>query len=668
MSNFNNERGTELIWLGKYNGEGKLNLPEKVSWPFQTIETVNESKIDREKQRNLFFQKKEQSVWKNRLIWGDNKYIMSSLLEEFAGKIDLIYIDPPFATGADFSYKVNVGDAELEKEPSMIEEIAYRDTWGKGMDSFIQMMYERLILMKNLLSEKGSIYIHLDSRTTHYIKIIMDEIFCRDNFLSEITWKRTTARSGSKSFNNVSDYILVYKKSENFIWNKQYSQYSEEYIKNMFRNCDVNGRKFRESPLTAPGRTNGQSGHDWKGIDPGKIGKGRHWSIPGFVLEELSETAKNDTLLALKELDKIGRIVWSKNGIPNLKQFEDELSGVELQNIWTDIGLDKSIYPTQKPVALLERIIKASSNQGDLVSDFFCGSGTTGAVAEKLGRRWILADLSRFAIQTTRKRLLQIENCSPFMIQNLGKYERQYWYSTFGSEGINKRQDYIDTILKFYKAQEVTGYQNIHGTKNNRVVFVGELDIPVTLTQIEEVVKECLSAKQTKVDILGWEFEMGLDREIQEIKKKSSIDIRLLLIPKEVMDPKYEGKVDFYDLGVLDLEANALKRNVEIEIKKFYIPHLELVKEEEIREKIKNWSDFIDYYAVDWNYRDDTFHNEWQDFRTKKDTKINLKANSKDSAEDKTTYYQIPGKYKILVKVLDIFGNDTTKIIEVEIK
>jgi len=290
------------------------------------------------------------------------------------------------------------------------------------------------------------------------------------------------------------------------------------------------------------------------------------------------------------------------------------------------------------------------------------------AVAEKLGRRWIMADLSRFAIQTTRKRLLQIENCSPFIIQNLGKYERQYWYSTFGTEGINKRQEYINTILKFYKSQPVTGFQNIHGTKNNRVVNVGELDIPVTLTQLEEVVKECIISKQTKIDILGWEFEMGLDKEMQEIKKKSGVDARLLKIPKEVMDPKYEGKIDFYDLGVLDLEVSVINRNVEIQINKFYIPHLELVKEEEIREKIKSWSDFIDYWAIDFNYRDDTFHNEWQDFRTKKNPKINLRANSRDSAEDKTNYYQKPGKYKVLVKVLDIFGNDTTEIVEVEIK
>jgi DNA modification methylase len=657
MANFNNERGTELIWQGKYDKDGKLNLPERISWPFQTIETVNESKFDREKQRDLFYQKKESSPWRNRLIWGDNKYIMSSLLEEFAGKIDLIYIDPPFATGADFSYKVDIGDAELVKEPSMLEEIAYRDTWGKGYDSFISMMYERLIFMHHLLSNSGSIYVHCDWRVNNYIKLILEEIFGKDNLVNQITWKRTFAHGdvgqGAQHLGRISDTIFLVRKSENSQFNLIYSSYDKDYVEKVFNNIDSNGRRWQSVSLTAPGgSTKGNPYFEFLGIK-------RYWQYSKDNLEKL-----------LKE----GKIYQANaNTVPRRKMYLDESKGVPLQDLWLDIvpvqgqALENVKYPTQKPEKLLERIIQISTKEVNLVADFFCGSGTTGVVAEKLGRRWIMTDLSRFAIQTTRKRLLQIENCSPFIIQNLGKYERQYWYSTFGAEGINKRQEYINTILKFYKAQPVTGFQNIHGTKNNRVVFVGELDIPVTLNQIEDVAKECLSAKQNKLDILGWEYEMGLDKETQGIINNSGVDIRLLKIPKEVMDPKYEGKIDFYDLGVLDLEISIVKRNVELQIKQFYIPHLELVKEEEIREKIKNWSDFIDYWAIDFNYRDDNFHNEWQDFRTKNTPKLNLRANSKDSAEDKTTYYKASGKYKILVKVLDIFGNDTTKIIEVEI-
>lgn len=610
MVKFNNERGTELIWQVKYDEQGRLNLPERVSWPFQTIETVNESKFDREKQRDLFYQKKDETGWKNRLIWGDNKYIMNSLLEEFAGKIDLIYIDPPFATGADFSYKLNVGDAELEKEPSMIEEIAYRDTWGKGMDSYLQMMYERLLIIKELLSLNGSIYVHTDWRVNSYIRIILDEIFGNNSFKNDISWCYQGAGQSDKFFKRKHDTLLFYTKTESYNFN-------------------------------------------WQAV-----------GIPIGEKQRVKYTGKDDKGFFKSYKHKNGKVH---------KKYFSEYEIMPQLDYWNDISIIQSSneridYPTQKPEALLDRIIKASSNEDDLVADFFCGSGTTGAVAEKLGRRWIMADLSRFAIQTTRKRLLQIKDCSPFIIQNLGKYERQYWYNTFGSEGINKRQEYINTILKFYNARSVSGFKNIHGIKNNRVVHVGELDIPVTLIELEEVIKECISSKQTKLDILGWEFEMGLDKELQDLKKKSGVDIRLLKIPKEVMDPKYEGKIDFYDLGVLDLDVKVLDKNVEIEIEQFYIPHIELVKEEEIREKIKNWSDFIDYWAIDWNYRNDTFHNEWQDFRTKKNPKIALKANSKESAGDKTTYYKNPGKYNILVKVIDIFGNDTTEIVEVEIK
>src|SRR3990172_10052549 len=193
--NVNENLPTGLHW------EGKKTEVERIVLPFQTIETINESRATREKEKGMMFKTNPESNWYNRLIWGDNKYIMSSLLEEFAGKIDLIYIDPPFATGADFSVKIEVGDVEWTKEPSAIEEKAYRDTWGKGLDSYLQMMYERLVLMRDLLSEKGSIYVHLDWHVGHYVKIIMDEIFGKENFRNEIVWQRTRAQhTDSKSF------------------------------------------------------------------------------------------------------------------------------------------------------------------------------------------------------------------------------------------------------------------------------------------------------------------------------------------------------------------------------------------------------------------------------------------------------------------------------------
>lgn len=602
MANGKNDqaRGTELIWQGKYKDEGSLNLPEKVSWPFQTIETVNESKVDREKKQAELFGAKYSGPWRNRLIWGDNKYIMSSLLNEFAGKINLIYIDPPFATGADFSYSVEIQDEEVVKEPSMIEEVAYRDTWGKGMDSYLQMMFERLTIMHQLLSETGSIFVHLDYHVYHYLKIILDGLFGKQNLINEIIWTYHGPGSpGQRKFTRKHDAILWYCKTDKYTFNGD--DVRIPYHETTAGKFESEGTGFKGKPADL---SKGKIPEDW-------------WYFPIVA------------------------------------RIRTEILG----------------FPTQKPQALLERIIKVASNKDDLVGDFFCGSGTTGAVAEKLGRHWVMTDLSRFAIQTTRKRLLQIENCSPFVVQNLGKYERQYWYGNFGSaSGEGKRKEYIETILKFYKAEPVKGYQYIHGSKGKSVVHVGELDVPITLDQVGDVLKECEKAKQDKVDILGWEFEMGLDVEIENRNRSTEVKARLLRIPKEVMDPKYEGKAEFYDLGSLKLDVNSKGRDVEIEVENFLIPHLELVKEEEVRKKLTKWQDFIDYWAIDWNYREDTFHNEWQEFKTRQNPKLKLKANSKESAGLKKAYYKDPGKYKILVKVIDIFGNDTTRLVEVNIK
>jgi len=581
---------TELVW------SGKRKEVDRVSLPFQTIETVNESKADREnRQMELLSGKKPTSKWQNKLIWGDNKLVMASLLKEFAGEIDLIYIDPPFATGADFSYKTNVGEEVVVKEPSIIEELAYRDTWGKGMDSYLQMMYDRLVLMKDLLSEKGSIYIHLDWHVGHYVKLIMDEILGKENLVNEIIWSYKTGGISKNAFARKHDIILFYSKTNKYAFN---TQYYKSYQR----------KKYNYSK-----------------------------KYPEFFDEENQ--------------------MWYHKAV--------------CRDVWDDIFVigtepgnpERLDFPTQKPEALLERIIKASSNEHSIVADFFCGSGTTSAVAEKLGRRWIMCDLGRFALHTTRKRLLQIEGCRPFEILNLGKYERQYWYTTISS-GKTKEQsiiEYIRFILNLYKAEPISGFQHLHGRKAGRVVHVGAVDAPVTLVEVEEVIDECKKAKQDKIDILGWEFEMGIDAEVEKQAKAKGVKLRLLKIPREVMEKRMVelGQVEFYDLAALKVDMNTNKQDVTAEIKHFYIPHLDLVKEEEVRQKIKKWQDYIDYWAVDWDFKEDTFHNQWQDFRTRKEPSLELK----------TKYaYDKPGRYKIVVKVVDVFGNDTTKIEEMTVK
>jgi DNA modification methylase len=594
---------TGLYW------QGKKTEVDRIVLPFQTIETINESRATREKEKLKgpdIFKTETGGTWHNRLIWGDNKYVMSSLLEEFAGKIDLIYIDPPFATGADFSVKMEIGDAEWTKEPSAIEDKAYRDTWGRGLDSYLQMMYERLVLMRELLSDKGSIYVHCDHRVNSHLRMLLDEIFGTDNFQREIIWTMSAA-SGYKGM--VQNYvrghetILYYSRGENLIFNKSYLPYSKEQLAR-FSSIDDDGRHY-------------------------------------------------------KVITKTRRL------------YLDEAKGVPLPDVWSDIANFQTIvnspeivgYATQKPESLLERIIKASSNEGDLVADFFCGSGTTGAVAEKLGRRWIMADLGRFAIHTSRKRLLGIEGCSPFAVQNLGKYERQYWQGVTFKKRSDEQiplYEYIQFILKLYKAEPLAGMLHLHGRKGKRLVHIGAVDAPVTFAEIQEAIAETKKAGQDSLDILGWEWEMGLHDVVEKAAKASGVHLRLFSIPRDVMDDRAVGKgeITFYELAYLEVDiAQDKTGRFVLSLKDFAIPNLDLIPQE-VRKIVKKPFDYIDYWAVDWDWNEDTFHNMWQSYRTRKERKLDLKSDGHA--------YESKGKHLIMVKVIDIFGNDTTKVLEVK--
>jgi adenine-specific DNA-methyltransferase len=415
---------TELIWEGKYDAKNNRVLPLRVKLPFQDVETVNESVLSR---RTLFRAQQDDQPWRNRLIWGDKKYVLPALLEEFAGKVNLIYIDPPFDTGADFSFTAAVPDAPEDddgdnlaftKEPSVIEQKAYRDTWGRGLDSYLQWFYETVTILHELLAENGSIYVHLDWHVGHYAKAILDEVFGFVNFRNQIVWKRSAiATNVNLQWRNSHDILLFYSKSAESVFKVQHGEYTES-SKGHYTKNDERG-VFRAVPLMASGRRAGVSGEAWRGVAVASRGKnGMHW---------LKNPAE------LERLDSENLMYWNSEGIPELKYYLDEAKGVYVSDFWADITVINSMakesmgYQTQKPEALLDRIIKASSNEDDLILDCFCGSGTTAAVAEKLGRRWIACDLGRFAIHTTRKRLLNIEGVKPFLVQNLGKYERQLW-------------------------------------------------------------------------------------------------------------------------------------------------------------------------------------------------------------------------------------------------
>ena len=411
----------ELIWDGKYDAQNKRVAIPKIALPFQTVETINEDTRARERSLSLF-ESGEAGDWRNRLIWGDKKWVLPSLLPEFGGQVDLIYIDPPFDTGADFSFSAPIpddpnapenGGQSFTKEPSLLELKAYRDIWGGAkthLDAYLKWFYETVVVLYDLLAPTGSIYVHVDYRLSHYVKLILDEVFGYENFQNNIVWKRGPGKSHPNSFGHNTDHIFFYSKSSNFTWNKQFVDLTEDYLRTF--KTDEKGR-YMTAPLHSgkPAKVV----PEWRGVKPPQ---GRGWA---YKIE------------TLEKLDKEGKIEWSSEGVPRLKRYEDDIEGSVVQELWNDIKpiLAKSEghvgYPTQKPEALLERIIKASSNEGDLVLDCFCGSGTTAAVSEKLGRRWITCDLGRFAIHTARKRLLAIPDLVPFQVSNLGKYERQAW-------------------------------------------------------------------------------------------------------------------------------------------------------------------------------------------------------------------------------------------------
>jgi len=672
---FGDKREVELVWNGKTNQVCNVVLP------FQVIEQVDEPRGEKKKsgeQQGMLFdldgRGRQLKGWTNKLIWGDNKLILSSLKNgpmrediEKQGGIKLIYIDPPFDVGADFSMDIGIGDETFTKEPNILEEIAYRDTWGKGADSFIAMIYERLSLMHDLLASNGLIYVHCDWRVNAYVRLVLDEVFSKDRFRNEIVWHYTNTglKARSKKFHQVADTLFVYSKSDSFIFNHLFKKRIDGQSKQA-------KRKF--NPVTKKA--------DMVRDENGKI-----------VYEIREEVLENS--------------LWETGSMSNSPER---------------IG-----YPTQKPEALLEHVIKASSNEGDIVADFFAGSGTTLAVAEKMGRKWIGSDLGKFSIHITRKRMINVQrqlkaegtNYRAFEILNLGKYERQHYI------GVNvdlreeqqqkqlqeKEKNFTELILHAYRAEGIENFKCFLGKKAGRLVSVGPINLPVTRLFVEEVILECRQKHITKVDILAFEFEMGLFPNILDEAKQKGIDLAMKYIPREVFDkravekdevvfhdvsyievtPRYNGKkiaVELTDFSVFysqDTVANAaagLKdgRN-RIVVENGKIIKVSKSKIGEVTKEVltKSWTDWIDYWSVDFDFEskreiirvkdaetgevseqwsgDFVFENEWQSFRTKKDRTLEM-----TSAEYE---YEKGKRYKIAVKVVDIFGNDTMKIIEV---
>ena len=714
---FEEKREVELVW------NGKTNEVTNVVMPFQTIEVVDEPRKEQDVklQTKLFDlttdeRGRQLKGWTNKLIWGDNKLILSSLLngpmrEEIKkqGGIKLIYIDPPFDVGADFSMKIEVGDDSFAKEANVLEELAYRDTWGKGADSFIAMIYERLSLMKDLMADNGSIYVHCDWRVNSHIRMVLDALFGGFS-CTEIIWICGLMGSG-KVFPKAHETIYLYRK-DNSIFNIPKRLGLSPRITNALLKDDIGWYYTR--------------GQESSG--------GSNW-LKSYIVKNPHLSKQEATEEANKNRPQPAWDVWI--GKKNLaKEFNDFPVGTYAYTEKEKVG-----YPTQKPEGILERIIKASSNEGDIVADFFCGSGTTLAVAEKFGRKWIGADLGKFAIHTTRKRMLDVQrqlkaegkNYRAFEILNLGKYERQHYI------GVNpnlrdeekkkqleeKERNFINLILHAYRAVKADGFKTFHGKKNNRLVAIGPINLPVTRLFVEEVILECREKYITKVDVLGFEFEMGLFPNIQEEAKNKGIDLALKYIPREVFDKRAveKNQVVFHDVSYIEVKPHVKANSVAVELTDFsvfynqdtlanvestlkngatkiVVENGKIIKVTKDKSGIVNkelltqkWTDWIDYWAVDFNFEskkemvrvwkekeikqngtlqpfdyereyeevwtgDYVFENEWQSFRTKKNKEIDLMSIFKECK---------PGRRKIAIKVVDIFGNDTMKIIEVNV-
>jgi adenine-specific DNA-methyltransferase len=661
---------TELIWEGKYV-DGKRQSAVRVALPFQTIETVNESASDRQRSLELFTTGRE-TAWRNRLVWGDKKYVLPSLLPEFAGKVNLIYIDPPFDTGADFSFTATIPkhadseDGEIStftKEPSILEQKAYRDTWGRGLDSYLAWFYEAVVVLGELLAEDGSLYVHLDWHVGHYAKAVLDEVFGQEACQNEIIWKRTSARSDSHTYNHIHDVIYLYARGA-FVFNDTYVPHDQDYIETKYTHLDSGGRRYRLDNMTSPNPRPNMT-YVWRGHQPPALG----WRYSKETMQRLHDE---------------GRIWYpdSKEKRPQLIRYLDESSGQPATSVWTDVSPvnsqagERVNYDTQKPEALLDRIIKASSTEGDIVLDCFVGSGTTSVVAEKLNRRWIACDLGRFAIHTTRKRLLSIPQVRPFVVQNLGKYERQAWQkSQFKGSGggdntleqqRQREAAYRNFILDLYRATPTTGHTWLHGVKSGRMVHVGAVDAPVTLSDVKAIAREVWKSasagrgeRKVAADILGWEFAFELNETACQVAAESRVDVSFKKIPREVLEKKAveQGDVKFFELGALSVEPKLKNRELTLKLTDFVIPIDDVP--EEARKAIKHWSQMIDYWAVDWSFKDDTFHNQWQSYRTRRNPQIELFAKNE---------YPEPGAYKVVVKVIDILGNDTTKTLDIKVK
>jgi adenine specific DNA methylase Mod len=619
--------------------------------------------------------------WFNRMIYGDNLFTMQALLAgdpatglpPMRGKIDLIYIDPPFDSKADYRTKIHLPNTDIEQKPTVIEQFAYSDTWKEGTVSYLEMIVPRLIIMKELLSEQGSIYVHIDFHVGHYVKVIMDELFGKENFRNHITWLRSSSgKTVSKNFPNDTDFILFYTKSENYIFNPTYMPLAETTIA-MYNKNDNDGRgKYRLFPLQKTGGPGPETTYDYKDNN------GKMWKCPTKGWRMKYEK--------LKALENDGRLYIDGNTIAEKAYWnERENEGRLANNLWNDIanlqGANAEIlgFNTQKPEKLLNRIIEASSDKNSIVADFFSGSGTTGAAAEKLGRKWILCDIGKPACMITRKRFIDL-NSKPFFYLSIGDYQKeQYEQSAFKTIG-----DLAHVIINLYGALPFP-YQE--GVPNNlgyikqskALVFVdspSKLTGYNTLKKAQELRASFMGGWE-KIIVLGWNFVTDIGRIIESLNDER---LEVLVIPPDLLDKlktkaSYEqliksGSIRFSSLQYLTIKP--IKKNsyndeedeIIVELDNYVLLSPDaLPLDKENKEKLEKViaedpMSLIEYWSIDPDYDGDVFRSKWQDYRE----------NNEDLRIKRVAKLLVPknkGKKKICVKTVDVFGFESGAVNEV---
>lgn len=636
-----------LVWASKPRKE-----PSAKDLTFQTAEIVYPNRAIGQLGSFLGNDNSVIPTMPNRIVWGDNLLIMQALLSQgYEGQVDLIYIDPPFNTGENFNFPndVRIGSEEFERELPISERLAYTDTWERGLDSFLDMMYPRLQLMKRLLCNKGAIYLHCDQKASHYIKIIMDEIFGKDNFRNEIIVRRihknVRERERVPSLNVAIDYILFYAKSSGHLISPAIKELK---------------KPDRWHSFEAAGIRNGMD-YELFGYRPNQ---GNHW-----------RWTKERAELAITEGTLRSNLSTGKP-----EYFIPSSDYALRDSLWEDITAYSFTqgYPTEKKEDLLELIIKSSSDEKSLVADFFCGSGTTAAVAERLGRRWITTDLSKTAIQVTRSRLVN-QRVNPFLIENLGNYQRQLIYL----HEVKLREMY-NIILKLYgaKPREDKQGMGISNTDRNTLVYVCEPDRPMTAKKAVDLSKDAKNIDgrgYKNLVILAWDYDYNYDEDLRKSSSSMNVNIESKIIPSDVYkylrstkvgDPSLAEKITFYQKPYLKISEPEIvdKSGDEAVIKisiEQYVVMDNPIKDEEKRKEAElllkqNYAYLIDFWSVDSDYDSVTFKSIWQAIRNRKSDKPVIT----------TADFRIKTgrEYDIAVRVVDVFGNDASASKKIDLR